>query len=248
MSIMEYNGAAVVAMTGRGCVAIASDLRLGVQHQTVACDFHKVFRIHEHLYIGLPGLATDVQTVVNKARFRERLYALREERRMKPAVFAHMVSSMLYEKRFGPFFVEPIIAGLSAEERRDDSGRVVSVSYTPFITAMDLIGAGVDTSDFVVGGTSSEELYGVCEAMYRPDMEPEDLFETISQCLLAAADRDCLAGWGAVVHLMSAAATTTACSAAAAPRAHTLPLSVSISAVPSTAERVISRELKSRQD
>jgi len=56
--------------------------------------------------------------------------------------------------------------------------------------------------DFVVVGTSGEELYGVCEAFYRKDLEPEDLFETISQCLLAAVDRDCLAGWGADVHIM----------------------------------------------
>ena len=199
---MEYNGSGVVAMTGKGCVAIASDLRLGVQFATVACDFPKVYRIHDHLFIGLPGLATDVQTVVNKVRFREKLYALREERQMKPAVFANMVSSLLYEKRFGPYFVEPIVAGLTAVEEKDEQGRVVGVSYSPFITAMDLIGAGVDTTDFVVGGTSSEELYGVCEAMYRPNLEPEDLFETISQCLLAAVDRDCLAGWGAVVHIM----------------------------------------------
>ena len=32
--------------------------------------------------------------------------------------------------------------------------------------------------------------------------EPEDLFETISQTLLAAVDRDCISGWGAVVHVM----------------------------------------------
>jgi 20S proteasome subunit beta 3 len=32
--------------------------------------------------------------------------------------------------------------------------------------------------------------------------EPKDLFEVISQCLLAAVDRDCLAGWGGVVHVM----------------------------------------------
>lgn len=32
--------------------------------------------------------------------------------------------------------------------------------------------------------------------------EPEDLFETISQTLLNALDRDALSGWGAVVHVM----------------------------------------------
>lgn len=74
---------------------------------------------------------------------------------------------------------------------------------------MDLLGAPVYTNDFMVAGTSGEELYGVCEAMFRKDMEPEDLFETISQCLLAAQDRDCLAGWGAVVHILTPDGITT---------------------------------------
>jgi len=213
---MEYNGSGVVAMTGLNCVAIASDLRYGIQYQTVACDFPKIYRIHDHLYVGLPGLATDVQTVVNKLRFREKMYSLREERIMKPSTFANMTSSLLYEKRFGPYFVEPIIAGLTPHSKKAEDG-TVTIEYTPFITAMDLIGATVDTEDFVVGGTSSEELYGVCEAMFKPNQEAEDLFETISQCLLAAVDRDCLAGWGAIVHII-------------------------------TPEKVITRELKSRQD
>jgi 20S proteasome subunit beta 3 len=33
--------------------------------------------------------------------------------------------------------------------------------------------------------------------------EPEDLFETISQALLASVDRDCLAGWGAEVYIVT---------------------------------------------
>lgn len=209
MSIMEYNGGAIVAMTGRNCVAIACDLRLGQQYATVACDFAKVHRIHDHLYVGLPGLATDAQTVLAKLKFKEKLYALREERVMKPHVFANMCSALLYEKRFGPFFVEPIIAGLTPVETRDESGTITETHYEPYITAMDLIGAGVDTKDFVVGGTSSEQLYGVCEAMYRPDLEADDLFETISQCLLAAVDRDCLSGWGAVVQIITPKETIT---------------------------------------
>jgi 20S proteasome subunit beta 3 len=33
MSIFEYNGSAIVAMAGKECVAIGSDLRFGVQLQ-----------------------------------------------------------------------------------------------------------------------------------------------------------------------------------------------------------------------
>lgn len=32
--------------------------------------------------------------------------------------------------------------------------------------------------------------------------EPEDLFETISQALLSAVDRDALSGWGAHVYII----------------------------------------------
>ena len=32
--------------------------------------------------------------------------------------------------------------------------------------------------------------------------EPDDLFETVSQALLNAVDRDAISGWGAVVHIM----------------------------------------------
>ena len=39
-----------------------------------------------------------------------------------------------YHKRFGPWFVEPVVAGL-----KDDK--------TPFLCAMDLIGAPVSTAD-----------------------------------------------------------------------------------------------------
>ena len=63
MSIMSYNGSAVIAMTGNNCVAICSDMRLGVSQQTVATDFQKVFKIHDRMFVGLSGLATDMQTL-----------------------------------------------------------------------------------------------------------------------------------------------------------------------------------------
>ena len=62
-SIMAYNGAAIIAMRGKDCVAIASDRRFGIQAQTVGMDFQKIFDMGPHLYVGLPGLATDTQTV-----------------------------------------------------------------------------------------------------------------------------------------------------------------------------------------
>lgn len=108
MSILEYNGAAMIAMAGKDCVGIAADRRLGLQQQTVATDFMKVFPMSSNIFVGLAGLATDVQTLNNLLKFRMSLYSLREEREMSPQVFSHLLSTLLYEKRFGPWFCEPI--------------------------------------------------------------------------------------------------------------------------------------------
>ena len=59
LQIDTYNGSAIVAMAGKNCVAIASDLRFGVQMQTMATDHQKLLQMHARLFIGLSGLATD---------------------------------------------------------------------------------------------------------------------------------------------------------------------------------------------
>lgn len=197
MSILAYNGGCVVAMTGKDCVAIATDHRFGVQAQTISTDFEKVFEVSPHMYLGLVGLQTDILTVKDRLMFRRNLYEVRENRIMTPEVFSSMLSSFLYEKRFGPYFVEPAIAGLHPK------------TFKPYICTMDLIGCIDSPDDFVVAGTCSEQLYGMCETLWKPDMEPEKLFETISQAMINAFDRDAISGWGATVHIIEKDKITT---------------------------------------
>lgn len=49
-------------MVGKDCVAIASDLRLGMQATGVSNKFEKVFN-YGNTFVGLTGLATDVITL-----------------------------------------------------------------------------------------------------------------------------------------------------------------------------------------
>jgi len=54
-----------------------------------------------------------------------------------------------------------------------------------------------------VAGTCTGNLYGMCETLWKLDMEKEELFETLAQALLASVDRDALSGWGGVVHIIT---------------------------------------------
>ena len=157
MRIMEYNGGAVVAMKGKDCVGIACDRRFGVQQTTVAMNNTRIFKIHNKLYLGLGGLLTDVQTVSQILQFRHNLYRLREKRNMSPAAFTKVVSNLLYSKRFGPYFVDPIIVGIDEDNK-------------PFVSSMDLIGATEISDNFACVGTTEDELYGICENLWNKDM------------------------------------------------------------------------------
>jgi 20S proteasome subunit beta 3 len=241
---MENNGGSVIAMVGKDCVAIASDLRLGNQAQGIATNFQKVrpsrtrpcrcIRLIE-LELGVSGNRQDISWATRacngrynsvrfprhpcspcaliissyeRFRFRTNMYTIKEEREISPETFTHLVSSTLYEHRFGPYFIEPVIAGLSSVPTSSapaSSGASAPPSgkkWQPFIAATDLIGCINFAKDFVVAGTASSTLFGVAEGLWEPDLEPEDLFETISQTMLNALDRDAYSGWGVVVHVM----------------------------------------------
>jgi len=171
--------------------------RYGVELRTVTTEFPKIFEVRPSLWVGLPGLATDTQTVKEKLQFRTNMYELREGRDIKPKTFAAMLSNMLYERRFGPFFTEPIVVGIDPKTKET------------FLCAMDLIGCQTFPDDFVVAGTAEEQLFGMCEALWEPEMNPEQLFEACSQALLNAVDRDASAGWGGVVHVIEPHQITT---------------------------------------
>ncbi|KAG6977794.1 Proteasome subunit beta type-3 [Fusarium oxysporum f. sp. conglutinans] len=166
-SPFSINGGACVAMVGKDCVAIACDLRLGLQALTVSNNFPKIFQYGD-VFLGLTGLATDVNTVSDLFRYKVNMYRLREERSIAPRTFANLVSSSLYERRLD----------------------------LTFIGCIDF------AKDFIVSGTASEQLFGMCEGLWEPDLEPDALFETISQSLLNAVDRDALSGWGAHVYII----------------------------------------------
>lgn len=151
-------------------------------------NYRLTYRVR--IYLVVDALFySDLEYRKEKLKFRTNLYELREDREMKPKTIASVISSMLYERRFGPYFVEPVIAGLQ--------------DGTPYLCAMDLIGAPVYTDDFVLAGTASEALYGLAESLWKPDLGPDELFEVISQTMLSATNRDCLSGWGARVYVLT---------------------------------------------
>jgi 20S proteasome subunit beta 3 len=151
-------------------------------------------------FVGLEGdvqsLCQDLQTQVNSRLGRALGFGLlddKQSRRISPRAMASVTSHILYQGR-GAYYVEPIVAGLSGSSEEGKE---------PFLCAFDMIGAQSFSKSFVCSGAASKSLYGTAEALWKPDLEPDELAEVCGKAFQSALERDCLSGYGALVYLVT---------------------------------------------
>ena len=180
----------MIGMKGDHCVAIAMDRRLGAQYKTVSTNYQRVFQMTDKTIAGFIGLGGDIQTLAAELKSKLNIYSLKENRQISPKTLSWMLANTQYKRRFSPYFIEPLIAGLDADN-------------LPYLSTADSIGCMCDDDGFFCIGTGSENMLGICESFYRPELAPDDLFEVISQSILSGLDRDAFSGWGAVVYMIT---------------------------------------------
>ena len=79
---------------------------------------------------------------------------------------------------FGPYFCEPVIAGLQRIPTTPTDPNPIPTAqtsvppakYRPFIAGTDLIGCLNYAKDFIVAGNASSKLFGVAEGLWEPDL------------------------------------------------------------------------------
>lgn len=179
----------------------------------IGTSARRVLKVHDKLVVGLSGLDGDVLTFSEDLSASLRLLAIEAGNAghyfpLAPPSLAQLVSTKLYaERRRSPLQVEPIIAGLiecrDSSNKNENETRIACSRWIPYLCSQDSLGAPMVTRDFAVSGTCSPSLVGVCEALFRPDLSPDELWRVAARCLIGAMERDCLSGNGAVVHLIT---------------------------------------------
>jgi 20S proteasome subunit beta 3 len=74
----------------------------------------------------------------------------------------------------------------------------------PFLCTTDMLGAQSTSHSFVCSGVASRSLHGTAEALWRPNLEGDELVEICGRAFVSALERDCYSGYGAVVYLIQA--------------------------------------------
>jgi 20S proteasome alpha/beta subunit len=72
----------------------------------------------------------------------------------------------------------------------------------PYLCGTDMLGAKSTSRTFICSGVASKSLHGTAEALWKPDLDGEELVEVCGKAFVSALERDILSGYGAVVYLI----------------------------------------------
>ncbi|CAB9508000.1 Proteasome subunit beta type-3 [Seminavis robusta] len=203
---LTMNGGSVLAMAGKDCVALAVDKRFASGAQMVNIAPRHVYVPSPELMVAFTGLEGDVQSLSHSlekqvaSKLGRGLGFMNENRQQRPVItpraMASLTSHVLYNRRQAPYYVEPLIVGLTTTTKTCPDGA------TPFLCSMDCIGAKSISRAFVCAGAASDSIFGTAEALWKPDLEADELVEVCANAFLSALERDCLSGYGAMVYLI----------------------------------------------
>lgn len=121
----SHNHGSVVAIAGKDFVVIASDTRLSSGYTILTRDQSKLFPLSSTAVLGSTGCWCDVLTFAKVVEARKKIYANTHNEEMTTQAFGKMVSTMLYAKRFFPYYISNLVAGL------DENGEGVVYNYDP---------------------------------------------------------------------------------------------------------------------
>jgi 20S proteasome subunit beta 6 len=114
------NGGNILAISGENFVVIASDLRLSEGYSILSRNITRLFSLSEDddaaegdgLLFGGCGCYADILELSKQLRYHATLYHRLNKRKLSPQAAAYLLSSMLYGRRFFPYYSFSCIAGI----------------------------------------------------------------------------------------------------------------------------------------
>lgn len=193
------NGGSVVAIAGDDFVVIASDTRLsGHGYAILSRDNPKLFKLSDKTVLGSTGCQCDILTFCKVAEMRMKTYRHTHNKYMSTTAAAQMMSTMLYHKRFFPYYISNILAGL------DENGKGCIYSYDPV--------GHMERNTYRSGGSAVSLLQPLLDNqvgkknMENPDKTPitmDKAINIIHDVFISAAEREIHTGDGIEINIIT---------------------------------------------
>lgn len=174
-------GTTTVGIVCKDGVVVATEHRATMGYLIAHKKTQKLFKIDEHMGLTVAGLVGDAQTLARWLKAEAALYRLKNDKGMSIKAASTMMSNILNGRRYAPFWVQLILAGVD-----EDGGHVYS---------LDAAGGSIP-DDYVTTGSGSPYVYGVLEDHYKKNISTKEGAEIAIRGLAAAIKRDAASGNG----------------------------------------------------
>ena len=180
----EINGGNVVAYAKGDLLVLAGDTRISRGFSVLKRDATKIHRLTENTYILSGGMYADYTNLWKIMDERIKLYQLNIEKTPTTKAIAAMLSKILYDKRFFPFYAFNIVAGL------EENGEYALYSYDAVGSyGLDEIRAIGNAHDLIQPLLDNQ--FTAYNSIQKPGKKlGEEIVEIIVDAFQSAAERD----------------------------------------------------------
>lgn len=185
------NGGTTVAIAGPDYAIIASETRLSSGYNIYTRDQSKLFQITSNSILGSTGCWCDALTFSKVIEARVKNYLYEHNRQISTRALAQLVSTMLYYKRFFPYYISNVVVGL------DDDGRGICFAYDPvgFCEQVDYVAEGSSCAliqPFLDNRVGQKNIRGFCPG--RIDIPLDEALMIVKDVFTSAGERDIYVG------------------------------------------------------
>ncbi|KAI2800509.1 hypothetical protein RDWZM_009139 [Blomia tropicalis] len=192
------NGGNMVAVAGKDFVIVASDTRLSEGYSIQTRDRVKFFKLTDSTVLGSTGCWCDVLAFVKVLNARIKLYNYDHRKSMSTNATSQLVSTMLYSKRFFPYYISNIVAGL------DENGAGAVYSYDPVGSFDRYTSQAVGSSSPLIQPLLDNQIEKKNQAnVEKLDLTPDFVKRVVKDAFISAAERDMYCGDSAVIQLIT---------------------------------------------
>ncbi len=171
-------GTTTVGLVCSDGIIMASDRRATMGYFIASKDVQKVFQIDEHLSMTVAGSVADAQAIVRLMQAECKLYRLKQGRPMTVRNAATLLSNLMFQYKWFPFFVQLLIGGTEGKNE---------------IFSLDPLG-GVTEEKCTSTGSGSPMAYGYLETNYVKEGSVKDNLRHAARAIMSAMARDAATG------------------------------------------------------
>ncbi|MBU0953551.1 MAG: archaeal proteasome endopeptidase complex subunit beta [Nanoarchaeota archaeon] len=172
-------GTTTVGLVTGDAVILGADRKATMGYQVASKETKKILQLDDHLAFTMAGLAGDGQALDRYMKAEVNLYRFREEKRITVKAAAHLLSNLLYYRRFYPYYVQLILGGYDTK---------------PQLFTLDAAGSVQDETEYTATGSGSPYAYGVLENDYKKGLTTEQGKQLVAKAIVAATKRDIASG------------------------------------------------------